>query len=561
MNGANNILEIFYEYMGSRVWIVLLTISIVYIVIQKEKTTQKTILLVVGCSVLFLFNDVLRKMIGMFIDVASYYRFFWLIPVTMVCAYAMLLFWKKNYKLRYKLLLLILVFGVLFISEGTFWSISTNQFPENKYLMSDDIWQLSELINKDKNKEVPTVAMPQNIECVYRTYDANIITGIGRTQYLYFNNNGYDTENCSYKEEEVLAKLVDANQQQDWFAVKNAIIGQEVDYLVVSKQIDWESYMKNIDCKLVGESNNYELYRVDYNIYEKVTNKQEIENIKEVMGISLEEETIDLDDVEESYCFLVANDLHDFLLDDSVQEEKTETVNDRYNQLFLSPTGVHSVDLWNGMSAILDSYQTDGIVFIGDMIDYSSKVNAKLFKNGLENIETPYIYLRADHDLGAWYSTGENSNEEAMELSKSIAEYQEVFVEDYGEFYLVGWNNSTSQLTEGGLETMKKVFAGGKPIVLATHVPLDSIVDDSLYKAAKEADSQGRAKLWGERCLYKPDNTTQEFLDMVYAEDSPVEAVLAGHLHFKYTVKLTDNITEYVMPPAFSGKITMVTVE
>ena len=74
-------------------------------------------------------------------------------------------------------------------------------------------------------------------------------------------------------------------------------------------------------------------------------------------------------------------------------------------------------------------------------------------------------------------------------------------------------------------------------------------------------DPQKRAKLWGEGCLYQPNETTQEFIDMVLAEDSPVASVFAGHLHFKYTVPLTDKITEYVLDKSFSGNIGVITVK
>ena len=47
---------------------------------------------------------------------------------------------------------------------------------------------------------------------------------------------------------------------------------------------------------------------------------------------------------------------------------------------------------------------------------------------------------------------------------------------------------------------------------------------------------------------------------MVVAEDSPVKAVLAGHLHFKYTVKLNENITEYVLDKGFGGNVGIVNV-
>ncbi len=564
MSGTKMMFEKFMECFGNWVWVVLFVISVLYILWRIRPENRKKMLLTILLVGVFLYNGLTFRLLSHFVtETDSFYRFFWLIPITLVCAYAFVLFWTGKQNRIVKSAISCMIAVALVVAGDSYFDYSKTQSIENPYLMPDDVLGIATMIAGDKEEDMPTIAMPMKFELVYRTYDASAIMGIGRAPYAYFSSNGYEAvaQTGHYLQESRLARLVENGEKQDVLMVKSAIIDKEIDYLIINNHMGLEDYMTLLDCTLVGSAKDYSLYRVNYNSYDKVTKKEEVQKIKDAMGISEDEETVELEGLEKEYRILAVNDLHDFLLDDSVMEEKIETVYDRYNNLFLSATGVHSADLWNGMSAILDSYQTDGIVFIGDMIDYSSKENIRLFKNGLENVETPYIYLRADHDLGAWYTTGENSNEETMGLSKSIAEYQEVFVKDYGEFYLVGWNNSTSPLSQEGLERMKEIFAEGKPIILATHVPLDSIVDDGLRKAAMEADPEGRAKLWGENCLYRPNETTQEFLDMVYAQDSPVKAVFAGHLHFKYTVQLTDNITEYVLPPAFSGKITQITIK
>lgn len=262
---------------------------------------------------------------------------------------------------------------------------------------------------------------------------------------------------------------------------------------------------------------------------------------------------------------LTVNDMHIVTMDDSVQDAYVSTVQQRRDALFISDVGKHSIQTWDGISAILDSYQADGIVFIGDMIDYSCEKNASILKAGLAKIQTPYTYLRADHDLGVWYTDGAMTSDEAKAISSGTATWQDVFVVDYGNFYLLGWNNSTSQLSEEGLaaatELLTRAKNEGKAVILATHVPLNSTIDSGLEEAARAADGEGRAKLWGENCLYQPNEVTGEFLEEVLAEDSPVVAVLSGHLHFKYTTQLTEKITEYVMDTGFRGKIGVIKVK
>lgn len=297
---------------------------------------------------------------------------------------------------------------------------------------------------------------------------------------------------------------------------------------------------------------------------ERTTDAAHVSAIKEHYSIHEDEITIDLG-LEKEYKILTVNDMHIITMDSSVKEAYQSTVEQRQNELFLNDTAIHSQNTWDGISAILDSYQADGIVFIGDMVDYNCESNLQILQSGLNRVQTPYIYLRADHDLGVWYTDGERTDDQAREASSEVAPWQDMFVVDYGEFYLLGWDNSTSQMSAQSLAQAEALFAKAKeedkPVILATHVPINSTVDDGLKQASEDFDPQGRAKLWGKGCLYEPDAVTEQFLDMVLAEDSPVKAVLAGHLHFKYTTLLNADITEYVLDKGFSGNIGVIQVK
>ena len=171
------------------------------------------------------------------------------------------------------------------------------------------------------------------------------------------------------------------------------------------------------------------------------------------------------------------------------------------------------------------------------------------------------MYLRADHDLGTWYSTDFENTDESLGNSQMISDCQDVIVMEYPEFYVVGWNNSTSQLTDTGLNAICSIWNNQKPIILTTHVPLNSLVDTSLEDAASKVDSSGRKKLWGSGCLYAPDSNTEALLGMVYDPNGPIKAVLSGHLHFKHMVMLDDDTIEYVFSPAYSGNIAKIIVK
>ena len=359
---------------------------------------------------------------------------------------------------------------------------------------------------------------------------------------------------------------------------KALLIDGEYDYLVVKKgDMDDEyitSFINALDCIYCRTVFGNQIYKVRNNNYESLAAElaageiskekldKEVNRIIEDTGIEIRDLSISLSgtdsfDAKELNQFIVLNDQHSLLTYGEAKEEHYETIDTRYNQMFITRTGVHSEDCWQNISAIVDYFNADGILMAGDMIDFKSKANYHFFKKGLDKIVTPILYARADHDRGLWYQDTDESDAEDLGLDD-----EDVMSWDMGEYYIMAWNNSTSQMTEVGLAKANEVFKSGKPIILLTHVPLcpDKDVDTSLAEAAAKFDQEGRLKLWGKDCLYQPNETTQSFLDEIYKEDTPVVAVISGHLHFEYTGQLTESVMQYVLAPTFEGNMARLTV-
>lgn len=577
MQGTNIWNMITSYYISSPVWMVLTIVAIIYIAICSDKTMRKKLILCIAFSVLCVLNEVSYHILTKLFDSASYYRFLWVIPYGMVVAYALthcvlsIVNGKNTRQAKLLSILLIgLIVSVLYVTQGNYIARLKSDFPQNKYLVSDDILEMKAVLNQERAtgncEEEPTIACPRNVMMEYQTVDAGCIISTSRVIYLNIREYGVDVSELSqvFKDGYLLSTICEDNAQPDVLEAKAAIVRQQIDYMVVNANAGMEEYMESLDFTLAGVTQSYLVYRYNFPWWRKAESQDEIESIKEAISISEDDIIVDIG-LEKTYKLIAVNDVHIEAMDDTVNEPYKQTVYDRFYGMFINPFGIRSMDMWNGISSILDSYDANGIVFIGDMIDYNSQTTADLLKAGLNNIDTPYTYVRSDHDLGVWYTDGEVLPETAVEISSQVAEWQDVFVNDYGEFYLVGWNNSTSQLSESGLEQMKEIFCSAskenKKIVLALHVPINSVVDDGLEEAARAYDGEGRAILWGSNCLYQPNETTQEFLAMVMADDSPVAAVFAAHLHFKYTTTLNGEIPEYVLAPSYAGSIGVIEIK
>ena len=170
------------------------------------------------------------------------------------------------------------------------------------------------------------------------------------------------------------------------------------------------------------------------------------------------------------------------------------------------------------------------------------------------------MYARADHDISSWW-LATRYTKEINELEKSIDGNEPVQVLEFDDLMVVSFNNATSNMSEAGLKRFKEAYAKRKPIIINTHVPFNSLVDKDYAEMCMSKDSQRRNLSWGKDCFYKPNAFTQEFLDMVCAEDSPVVTVLAGHLHFPYHGMLTNKISQHLFVPAFKGNIGVILVK
>ena len=131
-------------------------------------------------------------------------------------------------------------------------------------------------------------------------------------------------------------------------------------------------------------------------------------------------------------------------------------------------------------------------------------------------------------------------------------------VMDLGDLILVSVEDSTRQITESQLEKMKAVCEIAKKrelsIILLMHVPIFcDAIEPSVLKA------WGPSFMIGSMAEDSP--TVHAFCDLVKAEDSPIAAVLAGHIHFPQKGLVAPNRMQYISAPAFQGFVYDITVK
>lgn len=279
------------------------------------------------------------------------------------------------------------------------------------------------------------------------------------------------------------------------------------------------------------------------------------------LGLTFENVVITIPELKKDYDFLWIADIHVISEDLSeVAEKDMNVVKSRIDKTFRNRhSGKTSLEVWRGLPDVINTSGADGVLLGGDICDFGSLASMRELKAGFERWKVPFLFARADHDTEPWWMSSK-PRAEMNELGKAIDGNPDMLVMEFDDLIVAGFNNATSNLTPAGLARFKEIYVKKKPIILVTHVPIRSELDTSLSDECMRRDDQKRDLTWGAKCFYSPNAVTAEFLKLVCADDSPVRAVLAGHLHYRWEGPLTPKIRQYLFTPGFTGNLGVISL-
>lgn len=278
---------------------------------------------------------------------------------------------------------------------------------------------------------------------------------------------------------------------------------------------------------------------------------------------------VEVPDLSKEYTVAWVSDLHmvtDHEISDDILAEDLDAVQERYD-FFQTADGVHGEDLLPEIIDYLNYGSYDAIIFGGDMLDYCSVSNMELLKSEFDrlNKKVPVLYIRADHDYGFWYGGDGFTEADAENMHQEMADGDDLNTKylDFGEFVIIGVNRSTKDMFPEQYRILDEMFTNaaseGKPVIVATHVPYASKIDETNEVTLYDRSMEIRNKIyyWGGG-NYVPNEVTSNFLDKIYREDTSVVEVLAGHLHAGWDGKLTEQVNQHIFEPAYLGSIGII---
>lgn len=238
----------------------LLICALLYMLHKKNKIWNRTMLwpFFIGCCTVF--NPFVMRAVLEKLDWNNrYYRFYWLVPVTLIISvtaadlYSALS--SKLFRAGWAVLLLasIVFFGKFIIAGTDHW---------NLYMMDYNVIEVSKIIHKDyKKQESPVVFVDANLLPCLRQYDPSLQSVLGLQDYI----------SLSYSLDEVWTWYLGRNRGLVLMGNYGVEISPQVinvnlkqagvDYFVRSKSWFSKEYIQALDILKIGETDGYEVYR------------------------------------------------------------------------------------------------------------------------------------------------------------------------------------------------------------------------------------------------------------------------------------------------------------
>ena len=258
---VSNVSEMIITYLNnSQLWIVFL-IALFVIWKQTDKQTRAKLSIVIVLSMVLVFNNMSRNVIGRLTSVDVYYRFLWCVPIALVVALVLVKLFLHERKWLYRIIGIVVLYLCLQFVGGTYFHINAFVPQENQYHISSETVAICDIIEQDKAEENPIVAFDTMTQLEARQYNPSLRWGISRNAYLYINNTGYDKGTGQYIQEERLIKLMNNGWGSTVEDMQEALNSLQIDYIVLVAFEGDVAYMEQLGCEYVGGTSFHNIFR------------------------------------------------------------------------------------------------------------------------------------------------------------------------------------------------------------------------------------------------------------------------------------------------------------
>ncbi len=281
-------------------------------------------------------------------------------------------------------------------------------------------------------------------------------------------------------------------------------------------------------------------------------------------GIRIREEEIQIPGLTRAYDFFLIADTHISLCDER-DESLMEKARAR-RLAFEQESKKTAVRTFQNLITQANQRNADLAIFAGDITDSAMQASVAFVEKQVQRLRMPFLYVTGNHDFeyGNAYFSKQAYQEYYPRLRGLTGTREQYVVREYEDLVVLGINDKNNQFSKRAVEALLPYLKGKKPVIVILHVPLQPQYADSALEQQANAvwglSKQGRCRVLLGETACKPNGATKKLLDAIFAADSPVAAVFAGHIHFYNRGMLNDRTEQIVTGAGYYGDAVRIRV-
>ena len=203
--------------------------------------------------------------------------------------------------------------------------------------------------------------------------------------------------------------------------------------------------------------------------------------------------------------------------------------------------------------------QADMLFLTGDIIDFPSDANLSLLKSCVRNSPVPSMYITGNHDWSFFdnYNSAYARQTYLPQLAEISGGNTAFHYVEYEDLIVAALDNAMDEVPGEALNGLRKLCQGTKPIILLMHIPM-----------TVETLTQPTKNVWGRDICMGPGgvgywiDTVYGLYQLVAVQETPIVAVVTGHVHFSHEDTLPNGVPQIVTGTASQGGLCrVITVE
>lgn len=278
--------------------------------------------------------------------------------------------------------------------------------------------------------------------------------------------------------------------------------------------------------------------------------------------IRVQEETLTIAGIHRDYDFFLVADTHISLCDgrdpDLLKKAQAR------KEAFEKESGKIATRTFHNLMTQAINCKVDLTIFAGDITDSAMYASLDFVGQEISRLDMPYLYVTGNHDFeyGEEYFSKKAYRKYFPRLKNLTGTAGQYVIHEYEDLVVAGINDKNNQFGKQAVQALLPYLQGTKPVILVMHVPLQPQYKGSpLEQQANDIwglSQDGRCRVLLGETACKPNRTTKKLLDAVFAKDSPVAAVFAGHVHFYHFGMVNGACAQVVTGAGYYGDAVQV---